>query len=180
MKTFRMVLTLALVLMMASHLMAAGKQKKKEGAKRERGAATEALGGMLQGLNLSAEQKEKVDAIVKEYEPKLAEARKKMDSILTEEQRKARAAAMKEAMAAGKTGGEAFAAAQAAMNLSAEQKAKMAEVRKEMAPIQQELREKVLAVLTPEQQEQVKAKLQQARKGGEAKRGGKKGRKAAN
>ena len=79
---------------------------------------------VLKGLDLSADQKAQIDALKKEYQPKLDE-RKLLESILTPEQ-----------------------------------KAKLAEAKREMKPVYQEFREKIMAVLTPAQQEQLKKRSQ--------------------
>jgi Spy/CpxP family protein refolding chaperone len=109
--------------------------------------------GMLKGLNLTDEQKAKVKELRKEYQPKFKEA---AGSVLTTDQKKARDDAIKAAKDAGKKGPEVFKAARAAVKLTDEQKAKMKEVIK---PLRKEFREKVKAILTPEQQEQLKAKI---------------------
>jgi flagellar basal body-associated protein FliL len=98
------------------------------------------------------------------------EGMKKMQGILTDEQRKAQQEAMQAARQAGKSPMEANEAAQAAMKLTDEQKAKMAEARKEVGPAQSELRDKVMALLTQEQKEQLQKAM-----GGQ----GQKGRKPA-
>jgi Spy/CpxP family protein refolding chaperone len=146
------------------------------------------LGGMLAEIELTAEQKAKLEALKKEMGPKLMEARKKTEGILTEEQRNARAEAQKAARAAGKTGQEARAAAEAAVKLTDEQKTKMAAARKAAGELQRQVRDKVMALLTPEQKETIKAKMKErlkklreegkkrgeARKPGEARKRGKK------
>ena len=110
---------------------------------------------MVKGLDLTDEQKAKVKALRKEYEPKLKAA---MDGVLTADQKQARDDAIKAAKDAGKKGPEVFKAARAAVQLTDEQKAKMQEA---MKPLQKDLREKIKAILTPEQQEQVKAKMEE-------------------
>jgi Spy/CpxP family protein refolding chaperone len=109
--------------------------------------------GVLKGLNLTDEQKAKVKELRKEYMPKFKEA---ANSVLTADQQKARDAAIKTAKAAGEKGPAVFKAAKAAVQLTDAQKAKMKEAIK---PLKKELREKIKAILTPEQQEQLKAKI---------------------
>jgi Spy/CpxP family protein refolding chaperone len=159
------VMVLVLSLAIAGSLAAA---EKKKGEGKKGGEQPLMALAMLRNLNLTPEQKTKVDELEKQYRPKLAEPMKKMQAIFTDEQRKARKEAEEKAKAAGKSPQEARAAGEAAMNLSAEQKTKLAEVQKEMAPMNAELREKAMALLTPEQKEQ----LQKA--GGKAGKGGKK------
>ena len=156
MRSARTVLTLALVLVMATALAAAPKKGKgKKGKKAPPCPAAQRVDRMLSGVELTDEQKTKLGEIKKEFGPKLMEVMKKMD-VLTPEQKKARAAAAKEAKAAGKKGKEAREAIDAAVKMTEEQKDKIAEVRKEMRPLEKELREQVLAVLTDEQKQQVK------------------------
>lgn len=156
MRSARVVLTLAVALLMASPLLAG---PKKGGEKKEKKApqcpAAQRIEKMVAGLTLADDQKAKIGEIGKEFGPKLAEVMKKMD-VLTPEQKKAKADAAKAAKAAGKKGKEAQAAIDAAVNLTEEQKAKIAEAKKEMAPLEKDLCEKVTAVLTPEQKEQLK------------------------
>ena len=109
----------------------------------------------LNGLNLTADQKTRLDALRKEYQPKLKDS-KLLENILTAQQKTARRQAAEAAKAAGKTPKEIHQAAEAAVTLTADQKAKLAEAKKEMAPIYQEFHAKIMAILTPEQREQLK------------------------
>jgi Spy/CpxP family protein refolding chaperone len=109
----------------------------------------------LDQLNLTDDQKAKVDELQKEYGPQLRELEEKMAASLTDEQRQARQEAEQAARAADKLPKEIREAVESATKATAEQEAKFAELRKEMAPLQREIREKILALLTPEQ----KAKL---------------------
>ena len=160
MKSVRTVLTLAVALLIAGSALAAEKRKGKA-AKKPPAPAIEAL-RMIEKLDLTADQKAKIEEIRKECGPKVAEAQKKLDEILTAEQRRARAEAAKEAKAAGKKGKEAQQAVDEAMKLTDEQKDKMAEARKAMAALQKEIRGKVMDLLTAEQKENLK----KAQKGG--------------
>ncbi len=47
------------------------------------------------------------------------------------------------------------------MTLTPDQKTKLAEARKQLGPIYKEFREKIMALLTPEQREQLKKKWEQ-------------------
>jgi Spy/CpxP family protein refolding chaperone len=107
----------------------------------------------IKGLNLTDQQKGKIDALKKEYGSKLKEGQAKMDGILTAEQKKARDEAIKAAEVSGKRGREVWEGVQSAMKLTDEQKAKIAETRKEIGPLRREVHEKVMAILTPEQKE---------------------------
>jgi Spy/CpxP family protein refolding chaperone len=117
----------------------------------------------LNGLDLTADQKSKVADVMKEYGPKLQDARKAMESIITPEQKKAREKAVKEAKAAGKTPREIFEAAREAMNLTEEQKTKGKEAMKAAAPVYREFQKKVVDILTDAQKEQLKKRWEEHR-----------------
>lgn len=163
MKTARAMLFLALALLIASPLWAEGPKKKKAVKKAPPCPAAQQIERMLQGLTIADDQKAKLEAIAKEYGPKLMEMMKETD-VLTPEQKKARAEAAKAAKEAGKKGKEAQAAIDEAVKLTDDQKAKQAEAKKKMGPLQKELREKVMAVLNDDQKEQLKKKALEAKK----------------
>ena len=117
------------------------------------------------GIELTADQKTKLDALNKEFGPKLAECRKKAASIITADQKKARAEATKKAKADGKKGKELRDAVNAAFAITADQKAQQAECKKAMGALQKEIRAGLAAILTAEQKAQLKG----------GKKGGKKG-----
>ncbi len=79
-----------------------------------------------------------------------------MDSVLTDEQKKAREEAIKTAKDAGKNMRDTFKAASEAVKLTDDQKTKLREEMQAMRPVVTELRGKINAILTPDQQEQVK------------------------
>jgi Spy/CpxP family protein refolding chaperone len=110
--------------------------------------------GMLKGLNLTDEQQVKVKELKKEYRPKFKAA---IDSVLTADQTKARDDAVKTAKDAGKKGPEVFKAARAAVKLTDDQDTKLKEV---MKPLHKEVHEKLMAILTPEQREQLTQKCE--------------------
>jgi Spy/CpxP family protein refolding chaperone len=109
---------------------------------------------MLKGLNLTDEQQVKVKELKKEYRPKFKAA---IDSVLTADQTKARDDAVKTAKDAGKKGPEVFKAARAAVKLTDDQDTKLKEV---MKPLHKEVHEKLMAILTPEQREQLTQKCE--------------------
>lgn len=157
MRAVRTILSVALLLAVAIPLMAQeGKRKPKGPRPKGKPGVQTPMMWMFRGIDLTAEQKEKLQEIQKELGPKFAEIRKEMSGILTEEQKAAREEAMKKAREAGKRGREMFQAAQEAVKLTDEQKTKMAEVRKKMEEFGKQFREKALAVLTPEQKEIIK------------------------
>ena len=111
-------------------------------------------------IELTAEQKTKLDALNKEFGPKLAECRKKQASIITADQKKASKEAMKKAKADGKKGKELRAAVNAALAITADQKTKQTETKKAMAALNKEIKTQFAALLTDEQ----KAKLKGGKK----------------
>ncbi len=155
MKVLSAVLALAVSLAIVGNLSA---EEKKEGKRFGRSM----MGGMhmFEGLDLSEEQKANFKELWKEHMPKLKAVGEKMRDILTEEQRAARAEAQKAAIEAGKKGKEFRDAVQDAVKLTDEQKAKFAELRKEMQALRKEMREKSREILTPEQKEILKKKGQ--------------------
>jgi len=108
-------------------------------------------------IELSADQKAKVDALNKEFGPKLAECKKKANSIITADQKKARYEAVKKAKADGKKGKELRAAADAALAITADQKDQQTECRKATSALQKEIRTQFAALLTDEQKAKIKA-----------------------
>ena len=104
---------------------------------------------MVKGLNLTDQQKTQYEALKKEYAPKVKEATQTLENVLTPEQKKARQEAVKAAKAAGKSRKEVWKEAQAAVKLTDQQKAKLAEARKAGEALRKEIRGKVMAILTP-------------------------------
>ena len=95
---------------------------------------------------------------MKEYGPKLTPDPQALESLLTPEQKKVRDDAVAAAKAAEAKAKELRKAAKNAVQLTAEQKAKLAELTKPVKAARQELRQKVLDVLTPEQKDLLKTK----------------------
>jgi Spy/CpxP family protein refolding chaperone len=154
MKAVRTMLALAVLLVIVGNLSAAEEKRGPEG-RHSRQAMMERW-AMLKGVNLTDDQKAKVEAVKQEYGPKFKKAWGKIDSILTEEQRKVRDEAAKAAKAAGKHGEEVWKDAKAAVTLNDDQKAKMAEARKEAEALHKEAREKTMSILTTDQKQQLK------------------------
>ena len=160
-------LMLALTVAIATSALAAdeaakGKGKGKKGAERKAPAATAQL---LKDIELTADQKEKVAAIDKEFAAKTAELQKKQRSILTEDQLNAQKEVMAKAKAAGTKGGDVRKEMEAAVKLTDEQKKQTAEVRK----AQGEVRGQILAALKKVLTEDQIAKLPKARGAADAK-----------
>ena len=177
--TTRTIITLSLALLLVAPLAAADKQKKGKKGRPSKGRSVAAFLPKEVQDTLTEEQKEKIAALDKEFGPKLAEIAKKRAGLLTDEQKKAQAEARKAAVEAGKKGKDVMDAAKAAVTLTEEQQQQMKDLDKEARPLQNEVREKVTALLTDEQ----KAKLPKrpAKKAGDgekkakgAKKGGKK------
>ena len=154
MKAVITVLALAVSLMIVGNLSAA-EEKGEHKDKHPNGAMSEPW-RMLKGLNLTDDQKAKLEGLKKEYGPKLKDDRQSMESILTEDQKKVRDEVLKAAKAAGKKPGESWKEVKEAVKLTDEQKAKLAETRKSMKALHKEIREKIEALLTPEQKEMLK------------------------
>ncbi len=151
------------VLLLAGRALAAEEKKAPEGRR-------PAIPGMdvlerLKGAGLSEDQKAKVEELKKEYEPKFKELWQKRDSVLTDEQKKARSEAAKAARAAGKRGLDLRKEAREAMKLTDEQKAELEKVDKAARELGKEFREKVMNVLTAEQKEKLKKQWQERRRG---------------
>jgi Spy/CpxP family protein refolding chaperone len=126
--------------------------------KKKRGAAdpTAAMAKKLESVELTADQKTKLEAINKEHGPKLKDAQAKVDKILTPEQIKARREAQQAAKAAGKKGKEAQDSVNEALKLTAEQKKAMDDAQKDLRDAQTAYNTAVAGILTAEQKEKAK------------------------
>ncbi len=145
MKVLSMLLALAVSLVIVGNLSAAEEKTGRERHDGDRAGAGPF--GMLNRLNLTDDQKVKVEEIEKEYAPKFKEAMKNLESILTPEQKKARDEAFKAAHEAGKNRQETRKAVEEAVKLTDEQKAKQADARKAMAALTKEVIDKVKPIL---------------------------------
>ncbi len=167
MKVLRVVLVLLVALAIACPVLAQEKKKGKKGAPKPGFDPTARL---LEGLNLTDEQRAKVAEINKEFAPKVAELAKKRLEVLTEDQKKARADAEKAAKEAGKSREEVAKAAREAVTLTPDQKQNMSEIAKEERELFNQRIEKIKAVLNDDQKEQLQKRLDEAKKGGKKKR----------
>lgn len=149
-KTLTILTACILTVSFVTPVMAADKKKKK--------APTAVK--VTMGIELTADQKSKLDALNKEFGPKLAECRKKAAGIITANQKKARAEAVKKAKADGIKGKELQAAANTALAITADQKTQQAECKKAMQALNKEIKTQFAALLTDEQ----KAKLKGGKK----------------
>jgi Spy/CpxP family protein refolding chaperone len=158
MRVFSTVLALAVSLMTAGNLLAADEKtapKDRSSHHPMMGQGDLFPGEMLKGLNLTDDQKAKLAELKKEYGPKIKEGWEKADGVLTADQKTARREAMKVARAAGKPRSEAWKEARTAMKLTDDQKAKMEQAQKDAQALHKEVHEKVMALLTPDQKEQL-------------------------
>ncbi len=130
---------------------AQNEKKNKKGAD-----PTAAISKKLEGLDLTAEQKTKIDAVKAEHGPKLKAASEKVAKALTPEQAKARREAMAAAKAAGKKGKEAADDVKAALKLTPEQEKALADAEKELRDCNAAFTKAVADVLTAEQKEKAK------------------------
>jgi hypothetical protein len=113
------------------------------------------------GVELSAEQQEKLKAIKEEVAPKLAEVQKEIDAVLTKERKAAQAAAMQKAKAEGKDKREITEAGQHALGLKDDEAARLKQLGTQRGTILKDVQQKLQALLTDEQ----KAKLSELKKG---------------
>ena len=151
MKVARILLALVVVAMVASSLSAQDKGKEKGKGPRGWGSPVDRVLNM-KDLNLTDDQKAKLEDLKKEYASKIKDPGQVMQGLLTEDQKKARDDAMKAAKDAGKSGRELFEAGRNAVKLTDDQKAKM----KEAFGPREELHQKIQAVLTADQKEKMK------------------------
>jgi Spy/CpxP family protein refolding chaperone len=162
-KAVSTVLVLALSLVFVADVSAQRRERRRGG--REGGPPNfSRVDMMVMGLTLTDDQKTKVAELKKVYDPKFKENRTKMESILTDEQKKARKEAMDKARADGKKFKGVWDAGQAAVKLTPEQQTKWDEAKKAGDALEKEVREKVDAFLTPEQKEQQKKMRENMRK----------------
>ena len=158
MKTIIHTLSLFLLAFAVITLTFADDKADKAKAKKKKPAAVAI--NVPKSVKLNEDQRAKLAALNKELGPKLAACRKEAAGIITADQKKARAAAIKEAKAAGKKGKEIREAAEAAANLSEDQKTKQADCKKAMGALQKQIKTQFAALLTDEQ----KAKLKGGKK----------------
>jgi Spy/CpxP family protein refolding chaperone len=122
------------------------------------------IDSFLKDLNLTDQQKAKVADLKKEYLPKFKDSWKGLGDILTAEQKKAREEAIKVAKAAGKNLKEIHEAVKQAVKLTDAQKASLKQAGEKAQSLFQEFRDKVAALLTPEQKEKAEKKLDELKK----------------
>jgi hypothetical protein len=109
-------------------------------------------------ITLDEKQQAQVDELKKEYGPKLKEIGAKIDVVMTPERKKAAAEARKKAADDGKKGKELNEAVSAALNLNAEDQAKLKEAQAERQKVVQEIKKKMSEILTEEQKKTMQTK----------------------
>ncbi|HID23223.1 MAG TPA: hypothetical protein EYP14_12585, partial [Planctomycetaceae bacterium] len=112
---------LALMALLAVPVAAAQKGEGEKGKKRgrhQRPVQLQILRHWLKDIELTEDQKAKVDELQKEFAPKFAELRKGQAAIFTPEQKQARREALRKAKAEGKKFREAVKEIEKAINLT--------------------------------------------------------------
>src|SRR5262245_48860931 len=122
-------------------------QAMKEERKEQREECAAHAFANLKELDLTDAEMTKIGEIRKEYRPKFEKLMKELDGLLTDAQKKAR----EEALKAGKNRREVV----AALNLTDAQKGTLTAVGKQLVPLVREEMEKIQAVLTESQKEQL-------------------------
>jgi Skp family chaperone for outer membrane proteins len=156
--TKELTMTRGIVLSLAAGLVAmttlsADAQDGKKGKKNaDAGAATQAF-QLPKEITLSTEQQAKMDALKKEYGPKLTELQKKADDLLTPEQKQARKDAFAKVRADKLEGKARREALESALNLTPEQKTKYDAAQKDLQAKTTEVKGKIADFLTAEQKE---------------------------
>jgi hypothetical protein len=102
-------------------------------------------------ITLAEDQQKKLDTLAKEYTPKLEEAKKKIDTIITPERAKAQKEAQDKAKADGKKGKEVTEAGIAALKLSDDESKALADARKADGTLRTEIQKKKMELLTDDQ-----------------------------
>lgn len=161
-KVAKAFITMALILACTVSVDAAEKGAKKKKGKKQ-GVRIQAL-NLPATVELTAEQKEQVASLKKEYTPQFAALMKKNREILTADQRTARRDAVKKAKEEGKKGKELRAAVSSAIKLSDDQSKQMKEVSKEMKKLNGEVRGKLSKILTADQLAKIKKPAKGAKK----------------
>lgn len=148
----------ALILLLATSAFADDQPAATKGKKAKKAPPTPAVFSLPKGVELTPEQTTKFDELKAQYATKFADAQKKVADVFTEEQRATRQAAMKEAKAAGKKNKELKGAVDAAVQLTDDQKQKLATAEAELNQLTKEIRKQIVGLLTAEQRQALKGK----------------------
>ena len=149
MRLVRTAFSLVLVMAMAGPVLARGGRGK--GPDRAANHEIAKVLRFLKKVTLTTEQQTKVDSLKSEYKPKVSEGLKKVDAVLTPQQKQDKQAARQKAKADGLKGKPAKAAVDAAVNLTTDQQTHMSRAKQDLKAVEKELRQKARALLTPEQ-----------------------------
>jgi len=147
----------SLVFVAAAGLCVASVAWAQEGVKKprkqaEKGAQLQVPGldQWLEGVSLTEEEKQKDEALRKEYGPTFTALQQQMNEIFTEEQLKIRKEIAAKGKAEGKKPQEIAKLQAEAVELKPDQKEKLAKIQSERRELQQKLAKALLEVLTPE------------------------------
>lgn len=116
----------------------------------------------LPEIEFSQQQQAEVEKIREQFSPQLAENQRKWNSIITDEQQRARREAFREARQAGKKGRKLREAVEAAVELTAQQKKQQVATQRERATLLRQIRSELIALLSDGQ----RAKVRRPRRGG--------------
>lgn len=122
------------------------KSRKQTASKQEKGTRPGSSNGR-QNANLSKEQREKFAALNKEFGQRRAAINKQLDDLLTNEQKQARDAAKKKAIAEGKGGVKLRIAMDESLNLTPTQQKRFAELRERIRQLTRQRRESLNKVV---------------------------------
>lgn len=173
MRTVRTMLALVVCVALVSSVSAA-EQRQTRAPEGGRGRMTDAAARvdmMLRNLELTDAQKTQIEDIKKEFGPKLKAAQEKIDSILTDEQKKARAEAMQKARESREGWQTMRETIDKALNLTDAQKKDMETARTASMELNRDLMQKIMAVLTAEQRETLQRARQERGQGEGQERG---------
>ena len=165
MKLARNVLIVALLAAVAAPAFA---QEKKQPRQGRRGRDTRSIVERLSFLDLTADQKKKLEVLQADYTKKSAGLREKLQAIYTDEYREAMRKAFREAREKGLTGDDLRKAIQGAGNLTDEQRAQLKEARDMRAAFEKS----VDGVLTDEQKAERQKRQRGRRQRGQRRRPG--------
>lgn len=144
-------LVLALLAVITSSLLAQdAKGKKKRNANAATPRQLKDVEDKLSSLELTDEQKKKVDDLLASYKQKFADIQAKVPK-LSKEQRQTQKEVTEKAKAEGKKGKQLQAEIAAALNLTDEQKKQREQAGKERQELTALLKKELASVLTPEQ-----------------------------
>ena len=115
-------------------------------------------------LTLTEEQKTGLKALSGELGTKLADLNEQHALLLTDARRLARESAYKDARESGKDRQATAVAVDAALGLTAAEKAQLTEVEQSLRELQQQIRERMIALLTPEQKAELEKRFGDGRR----------------